>query len=107
MKTVLFVRHGDIDFPPTVPDELIELNAAGRVRAAELVRVAEAAGVTSIFTSAAKRTKQTAAPLAAALHLRPKPVSNSLSEFVAAVPSAATGSTILVVGHSTTVLTRR
>ncbi len=103
MKTVLLVRHADIDLPPAVPDESIELNAAGRARAVELARVAEAAGVTTIFTSTAKRTKQTAAPLAEALHLQPKTMPNSLSEFVANVASAATGSTILVVGHSTTI----
>src|SRR5688500_2862630 len=99
MKTVIFVRHGDIDIPPSVPDELIELNAAGQVRAEELARVAGAAGVTAVFTSTLKRTKQTAAPLAAALNLQSKPVPPSLPEFAAAVGSAATGPNILVVGH--------
>lgn len=103
MKTVIFVRHADIDIPPTAPDELIELNAAGGVRAAELARAVGAVGITAIFTSDAKRTKQTAAPLAAARNLPPKPVPNSLPEFVAAVTSAATGPAVLVVGHSTTV----
>lgn len=100
MKTVLFVRHADIDLPPAVPDEQIELNAAGLARAEELGRVGGAFGVTAVFTSALKRTKQTAAPLATAHNLQAKVVPPSLPQFVAA---AANGSATLVVGHSPTV----
>jgi phosphohistidine phosphatase SixA len=104
VKTVILVRHADIDIPPAPgPDEQIPLNAAGRARAEALARVAGAAGVTTVFTSAALRTKQTAAPLAASLGLEPKAAPNSFTQFTAAVLSDAAGPTILVVGHSTTV----
>ncbi len=101
MKTVLFVRHADIDLPPTAPDELIELNAEGHARATELARVAGSAGVTAVLTSGVKRTQQTAAPLATALGVVAKPVTPALlPPFVA---STADGSVTLVVGHSNTV----
>lgn len=99
MKTVLFVRHADIDLPPIAPDELIELNAAGRERAETLARVVGSAGVSTVFTSTLKRTEQTAAPLAAALGVIAEPVPPSLPQFVI---STADGSVILVVGHSNT-----
>jgi phosphohistidine phosphatase SixA len=103
VKTVILVRHADIDIPPVPgPDDQLQLNAAGRIRAEAIAHVAGAAGVTAVFTSTALRTKQTAAPLATALGVQAKPVPDSLAQFVTAVMSAA-GPAVLVVGHSNTV----
>ncbi|MBN9521322.1 DUF3616 domain-containing protein [bacterium] len=101
MKTVLLVRHADIDTTP-LPTDLTPLNAAGRERADALARVAGAADVTAVFTSAAARTKQTAAPLAAALGLQPAVLPTTFPQAAAAILDAP-GPAALVVGHSTTV----
>src|SRR4051794_14300858 len=104
MITVLLVRHADIDVPspPGNPDP--SLNVQGVIRANELARVAEAAGVTTIFTSELKRTRETATPLAARLHLaHPPSVVPDVPEFVAGVRAGQYGPVVLVVGHTNTV----
>jgi broad specificity phosphatase PhoE len=80
------------------------LNVQGVVRAHDLAREAAAAGVTTVFTSALKRTKETAAPLAALLNLtHPPSVVPDLSVFAASARAGLYGPVALVVGHSNTV----
>lgn len=104
MKTIVLLRHADVD-PPIgpAPDDL-PLNAAGRERAETLAQVLGDTGVTRIFVSAALRTQQTVAPLAARLALQPEqtpfPVS---SQFVQQVLSGPDGDVVLFAGHSNTV----
>ena len=100
MRTVLFTRHADIDLPPTSSDP--ELNAAGAARAEALAHVVHAARVTSVFTSTLRRTKLTAAPLAARLGLRPA-VAPPAAELAGQVLAGELGAVVLVVGHSNTV----
>jgi broad specificity phosphatase PhoE len=70
--TILFVRHADIDNPGTVTGDP-PLNAAGRARADLLARFLRSidvvAGVDAIYATAARRTRQTAEPLAERLNL--------------------------------------
>ena len=58
---VILVRHAERQQSGSDPG----LNAAGKRRAVLLSTMLAGAGVTAIFTSSAKRTKETAAPLAA------------------------------------------
>jgi phosphohistidine phosphatase SixA len=104
MITVLLVRHADIDVPPPIGNTDPSLNMKGLIRANELARVAEAAGVTTIFTSGLKRTKETAAPLAVRLHLaQPPSVVPDVAEFAAGARAGLYGAVVLVVGHTNTV----
>lgn len=100
MRTVLFVRHADIDLPVTSHDPV--LNAAGVRRAEELARVVGAAQVSSVSTSGLRRTKSTAAPLAARLGLRSSEVPPP-EEFSRQVRGGELGNVIVVVGHSNTI----
>lgn len=100
MRTVLFTRHADIDLPATSSDP--ELNAAGMQRAGELAHVVSAAHVTSVFTSTLRRTKLTAAPLAARLGLRPDVVPPP-DELARQVVTGELGAMIMVVGHTNTI----
>jgi broad specificity phosphatase PhoE len=100
MSTVLLVRHADIDLPALSRDPV--LNAAGVQRAEELARVVGAAQVASVFTSALRRTKLTAAPLTTRLGLRPSEVPPP-EEFARQVRAGELGAVIMVVGHSNTV----
>jgi broad specificity phosphatase PhoE len=95
--TVVLVRHAERD-----ASGADAISPAGKVRARVLADMFRDAGVSSIFTSEFTRTKQTAAPLAAALGLSPTEI--------AADPSAARtqllssgGALAIVVGHSDSV----
>jgi phosphohistidine phosphatase SixA len=104
MIIVLFVRHADIEVPPPIGNPNPSLTAKGVIRANELARVTEAAGITTIFTSELKRTKETAAPLAARLNLPQQPsVVPALAEFAAGVRAGLYGPVVFVVGHTNTV----
>lgn len=101
VTTVILVRHaekvGDSmnDDPP--------LSEAGQLRARELARVLGGAGVTAIYTTPFARTRDTAAPLAAALKVQPVEVKTGAAyagEVAARIRARHAGGTVLVVGHS-------
>jgi len=102
MKTVILLRHADIDPPQGPAPDSYPLNATGLARAQTLVHVVGLAGIAAIYTSGALRTQQTAAPIADQLGLQPRlvpPTAVQLVEQVMGDPSAVT----LIVGHSNTV----
>ena len=94
--TVILIRHAERE-SATVDT----LSSAGKRRALVLVRMLTGAGITAIFTSEFKRTKQTAAPVAESLALTPREIAGSISAAKAQI--LATGGVVLVVGHSNTV----
>jgi phosphohistidine phosphatase SixA len=102
MKTVVLLRHADIDSPPGPAPDNWPLNAAGRARAEALAHVVGGAGVITVYVSPALRSQQTAAPVAALLGLQPRQVPDTLPQFVQEVLSEPAG-VVLVVGHSNTV----
>jgi phosphohistidine phosphatase SixA len=98
--TVLLVRHADVDLPPEGADP--GLNEAGLERAAALAHVVVAAGVSAVLTSGFARTKQTAAPVLAALGIGGR-VMPDPAVVAAQVRAGVLGGVVLVVGHSNTV----
>ena len=103
VTTVILVRPGEkvtkgmADDPP--------LSAAGVARAAELARVLADANVAAIYTTPYRRTRSTAAPVAAARGLTPIEVAGGKSypaDVVARILADHAGETVLVVGHSNT-----
>jgi phosphohistidine phosphatase SixA len=98
MRTIFFVRHAD-----KVSDETdAPLSDAGHRRAECLANTLADAHIQQIFTSDLQRTKQTAAPLAEKLHL--KPVAIPLSRPDELVEAIRTGkaASVLVVWHDAT-----
>lgn len=100
-KTVVLVRHAEKSTnDPRDPD----LSEAGVERARELARVLEGAGVTHLYASEFKRTRQTLEPLSlfsgAAVQVvsarQPKAALSALREL-------PRGSVAVVAGHSNTV----
>jgi broad specificity phosphatase PhoE len=78
-----------------------ELSEAGKARAEKLA--AMLADAVAIYTTEFRRTKDTAAPLAAKIGVKVEPVtSKDVSAVVAKIKSHTTGA-VLVVGHSNTV----
>jgi broad specificity phosphatase PhoE len=105
--TIYVVRHAEKDtFPHVNPP----LSAAGRARAESLAVTLREAGITVIVATDQLRTQQTAAPLAAALHITPASVAmdgtkpeEHIRAVVAAVRRTAhAGDVVLVVDHQST-----
>ena len=100
LAAVIVVRNGE-KVPTTADDP--PLSARGRARALALVPVLRQAGVTAVITTQQQRTQQTAAPVAAALHLTALAVPTAVDARThARAVSAALrrlGGTVLVVDH--------
>jgi phosphohistidine phosphatase SixA len=96
MITILLVRHADIDLPPVSADP--PLNGAGHRRAEALAQLAGSAGVTTVFHSSFRRTRETVEPLKLPGREMPAP------QVVAREASAGEyGPVVLIAGHSNTV----
>ncbi len=102
MKTIILLRHADINPPPGPASDTLPLNALGQARASTLAHVLGNAGVTAVFTSPARRTQQTAEPLAAKLGLQIQVPSGPAQTIQNALSDLA-GPVVLIVGHSNTV----
>lgn len=102
---VLVVRHAE----KAGPSGDVPLSPAGEARAQALVAIGREAGVSAIITTQFQRTRQTGAPLAAALGITPEvvDVKGGVPEHAQGIAQAIrtrfAGRTILVVGHSNTV----
>lgn len=102
---VLIVRHAE----KASNDEDPPLTPAGQQRAEALVQVAQNAGVSAVYTTKRRRTRETAQPLAARLGL-PLTVRDVIpgggqaqaAEQARALLTEQRGKTVLVVGHSNT-----
>jgi broad specificity phosphatase PhoE len=66
------------------------------------VHVLGDAGVVAILVTSLRRSRQTAAPLAAALAVEPA-MTDHVDDAVAAIRARQRGDTVLVVGHTNTV----
>ena len=105
--TIIIVRHAEQTDPKATDPPL---SPAGTVRAAALAAAIEHSGVQAIYVTQFKRTKQTAAPAAALLHLPLTEAPVDLAH-VAGYPSQLArrvlaehhGGIVLIVSHSNTV----
>jgi broad specificity phosphatase PhoE len=79
-----------------------ELSTDGVGRSYKLRDLLRDAGITRIFTSPLRRTIDTAAPLAVALHLTPQPIAADAA-LIEAIAASGPRDRVLVVGHSNTV----
>jgi broad specificity phosphatase PhoE len=98
VRTVFLVRHAER--ASAAPDSL--LSPAGQRRAECLASTLRDAGIKQIFITDVKRTEQTAAPLAAALKLKPTVIAaKDTNTLIRDIAYGAQGNA-LVVGHSDT-----
>jgi broad specificity phosphatase PhoE len=99
-KAVYLVRHADIPQGEDDPS----LTGAGKDRSQALSRLLKNANIKAIYTSDARRTRQTAQPLADALGVKPTVIPNGdPAATVAKIQADHTDVVVLVVGHSNTV----
>lgn len=105
-RLVILVRHAE---KAAEPKQDPPLTPAGEERARALALALKDAGVTAIVTSAARRARATAEPLAGESHLTPTVVpagDGTTADHVAAVAAEVrrhAGGVVLVVGHSDTI----
>jgi phosphohistidine phosphatase SixA len=98
MRTIFFVRHGD-----KVSDETDSpLSDAGHRRAECLANTLADANIQQIFTSDLQRTKQTAAPLAEKLHLKPVGIPLGRPDRLIEAIRSGKAANVLVVWHDAT-----
>jgi broad specificity phosphatase PhoE len=96
---VVIVRHGEkAANGGNDPD----LSSAGRARADALARIIKESGITAIFTSEFKRSKETAAPTATSAHVTPTVVAAKDTAALVAKLDQLNGNA-LVVGHGDTI----
>ena len=102
--TVILVRHAEKAAEPAADPGL---TPAGEARARGLVSVARDAGVTAIVTTQFARTRATAQPIAAALHITPDVIdargAQHAQEVARLIMTKHAGEVVLVVGHSNTI----
>lgn len=102
--TVILVRHAEKAAEPANDPPL---TLAGETRARDLWSAVKDAGVSSVITTQYARTKATAQPTAAALHLTPEVIAaggaTTHPQDVATAVRKHAGQTVLVVGHSNTI----
>jgi TonB family protein len=101
LTTVILVRHAE---KGTVPASDPPLSEAGRQRAQNLSRILGANPITAIYTTPYARTRETAAPLAAAVHLKPVEMATgeTYARDIVQRVHQQRGGTHVVVGHSNT-----
>ncbi len=103
VTTVFLVRHGEKDLTPDLPDPA--LTPAGQQRAEALRDTLRPHAIAAVYTTDTARTRSTAAPLATARGLEPRVYDARQPRGLAALLRAQhRGQTVLVVGHSNTLL---
>jgi broad specificity phosphatase PhoE len=98
--TVIVLRHAE---KATQPADDPPLTAAGLARANALADVLTDAGVKAIFVTEFRRTAETAAPLAARIHLQPHVISAAKRQELVETIRKIQDGTVVVVGHSNTI----
>ena len=98
VRTIFIVRHADKVSDDT--DSL--LSDAGHRRAECLARMLADAHIEQIYTSDLQRTRQTAAPLAEQLHLKPVAIPLSTPDKLIQAVRSEKAANVLVVWHDAT-----
>lgn len=108
-KMVILTRHAEradgqatMSTPSGAPADP-KLSAAGAARAQKLATMLADAGIAAMFTTEFARTKDTAAPLAAALKQTPAVVAAAQTAALIDQIKTHANDTVFVVGHSNTV----
>ncbi len=101
--TIYLVRHGEKDLTPGLADP--PLTVVGEARAQALAKRLASHHPVALFTTDTRRTRATLAPLAQATGLTPQVYSTKEQAALAArLGKEFPGKTVVVVGHSNTLL---
>ncbi len=101
-ETLIFlVRHAEKDLTESTPDP--NLSAEGKAHAQKLQALLKDAGIQVVYSTATKRTEQTAEPLVKQLGLSIKHYDAKDTKFTETLVKENAGKRILVVSHSNVV----
>ena len=95
--TVIMTRHAEKAATPPKDPPLTE---AGRQRAEMLASMLADSGVDAIYVTELQRTQQTAAPLAARVHVSPTVIAADDTQALVKAIRARQSGVVVVVGHS-------
>jgi broad specificity phosphatase PhoE len=95
--TVIFTRHAEKAASPANDPPL---TAAGAQRAKLLASMLAGSGVDAIYVSELQRTQQTAAPLAARIHVKPKVIPAADTDALVKAIQKHKSGVVVVVWHS-------
>jgi broad specificity phosphatase PhoE len=98
--TVILARHAEKGATPPKDPPLTE---AGKKRAEALASMLADAGVSAIYVTELQRTQQTAAPLAARVHVKPIVLPAKDTAALINAVRARTSGVVVIVGHSNTI----
>jgi broad specificity phosphatase PhoE len=102
LSTVVLVRHAEKNEHPPGGDA--GLDTKGLLRARELARVFEGAGVRAVYTSQYGRARLTGEPLARAIGDSVRVYdANRLEDLAKRVRAEGKGGTVVIVGHGDTI----
>jgi broad specificity phosphatase PhoE len=102
-RTVLLVRHAELQGQVMAQPAETPLSESGEARAQRLAQMLKPAGITAIYTTEFVRTRKTAEPLARELKLDATVVAKAESAtLVERLKREQPEGTVLVVGHSDT-----
>jgi broad specificity phosphatase PhoE len=96
---IFFVRHAE---KATTGGDDMDISDAGGARAESLATLLKDAEISALYTTELKRTQQTAAPLAKALHLEPIVIPAKDQAGLITKLKGSSGN-VLVVGHGNTI----
>lgn len=101
--TIILLRHAEKEISETEDTSDPNLSAEGRARAERLVKAIGAYKPLQIYTSEYKRTRQTAAPLAAVRKLAVKNYdTRMLKQLAEEIASLKKSRKVVIVGHNNT-----
>jgi broad specificity phosphatase PhoE len=102
-KTIILVRHAEKMVVPSENKDP-DLSVQGEARAKEIARMFGASGITAIYATQFKRTRQTVKPLAERLRLPVTVVeAKKTSDLVSQIRARGGGETVFIAGHNNTV----
>lgn len=102
--TIWLVRHGEKEAATVNNADDPNLSFDGQKRAESLAKFLKREKIKAIYVTKYKRTGETARPLANQAKILPRVYGDSLKTFAATILKSFHGSTVLVIGHSNTLM---
>ena len=101
VTTFILVRHAEKDMTQSTDDP--ELSAMGKARAERLKSLLKDAGITAVYSTNYKRTKDTVTPVALSKSLEVGTYEPMKTAAIDEIFNGNKGGTILISGHSNTI----
>jgi 2,3-bisphosphoglycerate-dependent phosphoglycerate mutase len=102
--TIWLVRHAEKEPATALNPDNPGLTLDGQKRAVSLSKLLKREKIKAIYVTKYKRTAETATPLATQARVLPRVYGDSLKAFAATILKNFSGSNVLIIGHSNTLM---